>query len=226
MTRLQVITGLRDSEFKLKLLETPRANDNSTVEEMLWLIQYRNQSKRFAESLVYQSTSSVVSYAEKRGPKNKNKLSRRQKPEHCGGCARSHSLYFLSALLRMKCVTIGQNKDKLKNKKLRELRRKRIRKQMHQCTRLVKNNNPSWSEETMFYAEQIATVEDVHHTGSKAEFHSIKLNCHGARMQNHIGSSVIIISTSVWRTIGIQNWALDPDWLKRTMDTERKILFI
>ena len=92
---LQFIAGLRDSKSKLKLLEALRANDNLTVEEMLQLIQYRTQAKRFAESSVRQSTPSVVAYAEKRGPNNKKDLSRRQKPENCERCGRKpfHLLY-------------------------------------------------------------------------------------------------------------------------------------
>ena len=95
MIRSQFIAGLRDNESKIKLLEALRANDNLTVEVLLQLIQYRNQVKRFAESSVHQSTSSVVAYAEKRGPNNKNDLSRRQKPEQCGRCGRNpfHLLY-------------------------------------------------------------------------------------------------------------------------------------
>ena len=78
MIRLQFVAGVRGSESKLKLLEALRANDNLTVEELLQPIQNRTQAKRFAESLVHQSTSSVVRYAEKRGPNNKKDLSRRQ----------------------------------------------------------------------------------------------------------------------------------------------------
>ena len=74
MIRLQFIAGLRDSESKLKLLEALRANDNLTVEELLQLIQYRTEAKRFAESSVHQSTSSVVAYAEKRGLNNEKKI--------------------------------------------------------------------------------------------------------------------------------------------------------
>ena len=48
MIRLQFIAGLRDSESKLKLLEALRANNHLTVEELLQLIQYRTQAKRFA----------------------------------------------------------------------------------------------------------------------------------------------------------------------------------
>ena len=62
--------------------------------------------------------------------------------------------------------------------------------------------DPSSSEETMYYAEQIATVEVVHHIESKAEFHSIKLNGHDVRMQNEQGSSVTFFSTKIWREIG------------------------
>ena len=88
MIRLQFIAGLRDSESKLKVLEALRAKDNMTMEELLQLIQYRPHAKRFAESSVHQSTSSVDAYAEKRGPNNKKDLSRRQKPERCGRCER------------------------------------------------------------------------------------------------------------------------------------------
>ena len=71
MIRLQFIAGLRDSESKLKLLEALRAKDSLTVEELLQFIQYRTQVKGFVEGSVHQSTSSVVAYAEKRGPNNK-----------------------------------------------------------------------------------------------------------------------------------------------------------
>ena len=73
MIRLQFIAGLRDSESKLKLLEALRANVNLFVEELLQLIQYRTQDKRFADSSVHQSPSSVVAYAEKRGPNNEKR---------------------------------------------------------------------------------------------------------------------------------------------------------
>ena len=88
MIGLQFSAGLRDSESKRKLLETLRANDNLTVEELLQHIQYRTQAKRFAESSVHQSASNVVAYAEKRAPNNKKNLSRRQKLEQCGQCGR------------------------------------------------------------------------------------------------------------------------------------------
>ena len=54
----------------------------------------------------------------------------------------------------------------------------------------------------MYYAEQVATVKEVHHIESKDEFHSIKINGHDVRMQNDTGSSVTIISTKIWREIG------------------------
>ena len=128
MTRLYFIVGVRDSESKLKLLEALRLNDNLTVEELLQLIQYRTQAKRFAENSVHQSTSSVVAYSEKRGPNNKKDLSRHQKQEHCGRCGRKPFHLFMSATLRMKSATIVRSKDtildcaKLKDKKPREQR--------------------------------------------------------------------------------------------------------
>ena len=57
--------------------------------------------------------------------------------------------------------------------------------------------DPSSSEGSMYYAEQFATVEKVHHIGSKAEFHTIRVNGHGVRMQI-TGSSVTNISTKNW----------------------------
>ena len=84
MIRIQFIAGLRDSESNLKSLETFRANNNLTVEQLFLLIQYRTQAKRFAESAVHQSISSVVAYAEKCDPKNNKDLTRRRKPEQFG----------------------------------------------------------------------------------------------------------------------------------------------
>ena len=55
----------------------------------------------------------------------------------------------------------------------------------------------SSSEETMYYAEQVATVDEVLHIGSRTKFHSIKLNCFDIRMQNDTGSSMTIISTKI-----------------------------
>ena len=60
MIRIQFIA----LSIKLKLLEALRTNDNLTLEELLQLIQYRTQAKRFTESSVHQSISSVVAYAE------------------------------------------------------------------------------------------------------------------------------------------------------------------
>ena len=66
----------------------------------------------------------------------------------------------------------------------------------------------------MYYAEQVATVEEVHHIGSKAEFHSIKINGHDVRMQNDTGSSVTIISTKNWREIGSPTLSTSPRWIE------------
>ena len=70
------------------------------------------------------------------------------------------------------------------------------------------------SEETMYYVEQIATVEEVHHIGSKAEFHDIKINGHDVRMQKDTGSSVTIISTKIWRKNGSPTLSTSPRWIE------------
>ena len=62
----------------------------------------------------------------------------------------------------------------------------------------------------MYYVEQIATVEEIHHIGSKTEFHYIKINGHDVRMQNDTGSSVTIISTKIWREIGSLTLSTSP----------------
>ena len=96
----------------------------------------------------------------------------------------SHSIYFMSALPRMKSATLVRSKDtipkcaKLKDKKPRELRktyRKSNASVYHTCEEQEFENSAS-SEETMSYAEQVTTVEEVHQIGSKAEFPSIKKN--------------------------------------------------
>ena len=66
----------------------------------------------------------------------------------------------------------------------------------HTCEEQEFENSAS-SEETMFYAEQVATVEEVHHIGSKTEFHSIKINGHDVRLQNDTESSVTNFSTII-----------------------------
>ena len=81
--------------------------------------------------------------------------------------------------------------------------------------------NSASSEETMYYAEQVATAEEVHHIGSKAEFHSIKVNGHDVRMQNDTGSSVTIISTKIWREIGSPTLSTSPRWIE-AYDGHRK----
>ena len=95
MSLLQKIAGLRDNESKLKFLKALRANDNLTIEELLQLIQYRTQAKRFAESSVHQSTSSAVAYAKNVASIVKKDLNRRLKPEQCERCGRKpfHPLY-------------------------------------------------------------------------------------------------------------------------------------
>ena len=55
--------------------------------------------------------------------------------------------------------------------------------------------DPFSSEKTMYFTEQVATVEEFHHIGSKTDFTSIKFIGHDVRMQNHTGSSVTIIAT-------------------------------
>ena len=89
---------------------------------------------------------------------------------------------------------------------------------MHQCTihtcEEQELEDPSSSEETMYYAEQIATVEEVRYLGNKAEFHIIKVNGHDVRMQNDTGSSVTIISTKIWRKIGSPTLSTSPRWIE------------
>ena len=68
----------------------------------------------------------------------------------------------------------------------------------------------SSSEITMYYAEQTATLVEVHHIESKAEFHSIELNGHYVRMQNDTGSSESIIPTKIWRTIASPALSTNP----------------
>ena len=74
--------------------------------------------------------------------------------------------------------------------------------------------DPSPSEETMYYAEQIETVEQVTNIGSKAGIHSIKENGHDVRMQNDTGSSVTIISAQIWRKIGSLTLSTSPRWIE------------
>ena len=68
---------------------------------------------------------------------------------------------------------------------------------MHHTCDEPKLEDPASSEETIFYVEQIATVEGVHHIGSKAELQDLKINGHDVQMQNDTGSSVTSISTKV-----------------------------
>ena len=141
MFRSQFITGLRDNDSKRKLLEVLGPNGNLTVEKLLQLIQHRTQAKRFAESSIHQSTSSVFAYAEKRGPDNKKRseLPSVRSQSCVDGVDLSHSTHVMSASLRLKSVTIVRSRDttpesaKLKDKKPRELRGKPTENQMHKC---------------------------------------------------------------------------------------------
>ena len=74
--------------------------------------------------------------------------------------------------------------------------------------------DPASSEETMYYVEQMATVEELHHIGSKAEFHSIMINGHDVRMQNDTGSSVAFISTKYCREFGSPTLSTSPRWIE------------
>ena len=176
--RLQFIAGLRDNESEPKLLEALTANDNLSVEELLQLIQYRTQAKRFAVCSVHQSTSSVVAYTEKRGPKDKKDLSRHQKPEQCTRCGRKpfHLLYECPAKNEKchNCSKQGKSSRMCKAKRQETSRTegKTYRKSnasVHHTCEKQEFEDPASSEETMHYVEQIATVEEVHHIGSKAE---------------------------------------------------------
>ena len=66
----------------------------------------------------------------------------------------------------------------------------------------------------MCYAEQVATVAEVNHIGSKAEFHSIKINGHDVPMQNDTGSSVTIISTKIWWESGSPTLSTSARWIE------------
>ena len=107
----------------------------------------------------------------------------------------SHSTYFMSALRRMKSATIVRSKDttrmcKSKRQEASRTEGKFYRKSnasVHHTCEEQKFEDPASSEETKYYVEQIATVEKVHHIGSKAEFHDIKINGHDIRMQNDTG---------------------------------------
>ena len=110
--------------------------------------------------------------------KNNKDLSRRQVPEQCVRCGRKPPTHFMSALQRMKSVTIVRNKDTTPEsanikEKPDQMRGKPIKNQLHQCT-----CEGQEFEETMYYAEQIATVEEVRHIKSKAKLHSIKVKGH------------------------------------------------
>ena len=70
----------------------------------------------------------------------------------------------------------------------------------------------------MYYAEQIATEEELHHIGKLTEFHSIKLNDHDVRMQNDTCSSVTIISTKIGGQFALKSPCSCPDGLWRTID--------
>ena len=144
MIRLQFIGGLRDSDANLKSLEALRANDNLTVEKLLQRIQYRTQAKRFAESSLHQSTSSVVAYAKKRGPNYKKDLSCHQKPERCGRYGRKpfHPVYECPKKVE-KCHICSKQEhySRMCNLERQEASGKHIETQLHQCTILVKNNN-------------------------------------------------------------------------------------
>ena len=85
---------------------------------------------------------------------------------------------------------------------------------MHHTCEEQEIEDPASSEEAMYYVEQIATVEEVHHFGCKAEFHSIKIKGHDVRMQNDTGSSVTIISTKIWREIGYPTLSTSPRWIE------------
>ena len=78
------------------------------MEELLQLIQYRTQAKRFAESAVHQSNSSIVAYAEKIVV-NIGVAVRR--PNSVDDVNESHFIQIMSALLRNKSVTIVRIKE-------------------------------------------------------------------------------------------------------------------
>ena len=178
MTRLQRIAGLPVSESKLKLLEAIRANDNLTVEELLQLLQYRTNAKKIGGSSVHQSPSSAVAYAEKRGSNNKKDLSRRQKPQQCGRCGQKQfQLLYECPATDEKCHNCSKQRHyprmcKAKRQEASLTEVNPIENETPQCNIYLKN------KKTMFYAEQIAPVEEIHHIGSKTDFHSIKLNGH------------------------------------------------
>ena len=146
MIRLQLITGLRNSEFKLNLLEALRAKDNLIVDEMLKLIQYRTQPQRSAESSIHQSISCVVACSGKRGPNIRNVCVAVRNQNRVDDLDERHSIHSLSALLRMKGLTIVRSKNttpefaKLKNKNLRDIGGNLNDSQMHQCTMLVRTS--------------------------------------------------------------------------------------
>ena len=221
--RLQFIAGQRDSESKLKLLEALRANDNLTVGDLLQRIQYRTQANRFAESSIHQSTSSVVAYAKNVAPIIKKDLSRRQKPEQCGRCGRKpfHLLYECPAKDE-KCNNCSKQGHysrmcKAKRQEASRTEGKTYRKSnasVHHICEEQEFEDPASSEETMYYVEQIATVKIVHHIGSKAEFHSIKINGRDIRMQNDTGSSVTKILTKIWREIGSPTLSTIARWFE------------
>ena len=81
---------------------------------------------------------------------------------------------------------------------------------VHHTCKEQEFEDPATSEETMYFVEQIATVEEVHHIGSKTKFHDIKGNGHDVRMQNDTGPSVTIISTKIWREIGTPTLSTSP----------------
>ena len=93
--------------------------------------------------------------------KNNKDLSRRQVPEQCVRCGRKPPTHFMSALQRMKSVTIVRNKDTTPEcanikEKPDQMRGKPIKNQLHLCT-----CEGQEFEETMYYAEQLQSSQPV-----------------------------------------------------------------
>ena len=93
----------------------------------------------------------------------------------------------------------------------------------HTCEE-QKIEDPSSSEGTMYYTEQIAVVEEVHRIGSKAKFHTITVNGHIVRMQINTASSVTNFSKNIWWKSSFPTFSTSPRRIE-TYDGHRVLYF-
>ena len=190
MIRLRFIAGLHDSESKIRLLESLRQDDTKPVEDLVALIQFRQQAAKFAVTHT-EAPDLTIGAVDRRvnrrsQPRNSG---RQQNGAGCKRCGNSHT--------GLKCPAMDKSCRKC------GMRGHYERVCLTKSSRSSENYLQEEDEETETLLALFWTDEYTGGIRKQAEFTSIELSDrHVLRMQVDTGAGLSVISTKMWDEIG------------------------